>query len=85
MKVTRLFDHPVWVTQAACGSPDVDAEIFFPTKGRETTAEAKAICGGCSVRMLCLTHALIHHIEHGVLGGCSPRERQALNRRKAAA
>lgn len=85
MRVTRLFEQPEWVRFGACAQPDVDPEIFFPSRGRDTTAEAKAVCRECLLRRTCLEWALNSHIAFGVVGGLSPRERQAMNRQRAEA
>ena len=77
---------PDWFARAACG--DQDPSLWFPAKG-ETSAAAKAICGRCRVRELCLDYALevldvaggddpATRNRHGILGGKSPRERTAM-------
>lgn len=87
MKVTRLSTNPDWMAVASCARPGVDPEIFFAEVGgdHEQTTAAKFICSGCPVKTSCLGHALDHHIAHGVFAGLSPRQRQSLNQRRAAA
>jgi WhiB family redox-sensing transcriptional regulator len=63
----------VWGS-SLCGQ--VDPEVFFPENGRaDTSRAAKAICGRCPVRELCLdTFDLV--VAHGVVGGLTERERR---------
>lgn len=80
-----------WVQHGAC-QPD-QAALFFPDHhqlgGQLTRAEyerraaavwapARAICNRCPVRQDCLDHAIEHREEHGMWGGHTPRERDAL-------
>lgn len=56
---------------------------------RSRTAEAKAVCGGCPVRLSCLEWQLKYETVNGetvpgVYGGMSPTERFQLRRRQAA-
>lgn len=80
-KAAEVIDNP-WMLRAACLG--VPPHIFFPAKG-ESTAAAKAACGGCPVRSDCLDYALRQRIEHGVWGGLSEPERDALRRERGAA
>jgi WhiB family redox-sensing transcriptional regulator len=56
-------------------------EIFFPGNGTGLSA-AQKICAECPVSQECLEYALQYHIEHGVWGGCSERERGRILRRR---
>lgn len=66
-----------WMTLGACRG--LDPEIFFPRDGLGVLG-ARKICEQCVVRQECLEYALRHHIEHGVWGGASERERKRLRR-----
>ena len=76
-----------WRRQAACASPYVDNELFFPvgTSGPALLqiAEAKTVCRRCSVVSECLNYALDGALDAGVWGGMSEDERRALKRRNA--
>jgi WhiB family redox-sensing transcriptional regulator len=70
-----------WREHAACASPDVNPDLFFPERRRfsemqEQVRQAKAICAGCSVRSECLQFALDNHEQHGIFGGKTPTERR---------
>ena len=85
-----------WQGDAACnivvnGEPQVDVNIFFPPREKElykkVADEAKAYCfgtedtPGCSVRTECLWYAINGEEQHGIWGGLSHRERNALVRK----
>jgi WhiB family transcriptional regulator, redox-sensing transcriptional regulator len=67
-----------WWDRAACQTEDPD--LFFPVSetgpGRRQMVRAKAICGQCDVRLMCLGYALATEQEHGVWGGMSEGERR---------
>ena len=75
--------NATWRQRAACRG--LDPEVFYPSSD-EDAEEAKAICGECPVRQLCLEHALAHRERDGVWGGLTERERRRLirQRRKTA-
>jgi WhiB family redox-sensing transcriptional regulator len=70
----------------------VDGEIFYPGEGHADHADAaKAICRRCTLRNVCLEHALANKEKFGVWGGTTPEDRDAIwaeqkrkKRRKAA-
>jgi WhiB family redox-sensing transcriptional regulator len=76
-----------WRADAACASPGVDPELFFPERGEHwKAAEAKQVCAGCSVQAACLHEALTGPQAHGedvtgIFGGTSQQERRRLRGR----
>jgi WhiB family redox-sensing transcriptional regulator len=56
-------------------------ETFFPSDGAGVSI-AKRICAGCPVKAPCLEYALYHHINHGIWGGTSERERRRIAGRR---
>lgn len=72
-----VFDAD-WAAQAACRTTDPDS-LFVQGAAQN---RAKAICVGCTVRTECLADALDNHVEFGVWGGMTERERRALLRRR---
>lgn len=66
-----------WMDQGRCR--DVDPAVFFPSDG-VGVIKAQRICRQCPVSAACLEYALDHHIDHGVWGGTSERERRRLAR-----
>lgn len=86
----RLPVHPRdWEEDAACFG--VQTDIFYPPRIREKyqeiASEARSYCFGgsgkapCPVRRECLAWAINVEEEHGIFGGYSHRERNALVRR----
>ncbi len=89
--------HKHWTEGARCYQVDekknflVDVNIFFPprdkTKYKKIAAEAKNYCFGenrknpCPIRTQCLWYAVDQDIDHGIWGGMSHRERNALVRK----
>jgi len=77
------FDDRAWRRSAACR--DIDPVVFFPVGSTgpavQQIADAKAICRGCPVRLVCLQFALTTNQEDGVWGGYSEDERRELRRR----
>ncbi len=72
--LSDFVSRPRWMLNAACRG--MDTEQFFPTRG-EPTAEARAICATCSVRVECLDYAM-QRIEHGVWADTTARDRRKL-------
>ena len=78
LELTRNYD---WRDDAACR--ETDPEIFHPV-GKSAFARAqedaaKRVCGGCSVRVECVTYALENGQYTGVWGGLSEEERRGLH------
>ena len=86
--MTRLAGFAVsdgWMSRGACH--DEDPELFFPVgetrAAQQQIRAAKAVCGRCEVRSLCLAYAL--GTEHeGIWGGTTRLERAAARRRSGA-
>jgi WhiB family redox-sensing transcriptional regulator len=78
-----------WREHAACDG--VDTELFFPPRDKllynKIARQAKEYCNGtrkkpaCPVRAECLWEALVTDEQHGIWGGLSHRERNALIRK----
>jgi WhiB family redox-sensing transcriptional regulator len=75
--------NATWRQHAACRG--LDPEVFYPTS-EEDAEEAKAVCGQCPVRQLCLEQSLANRERDGVWGGMTERERRRIvrQRRKSA-
>lgn len=70
-----------WRDEAACRG--MATEIFFPVSASNDAAvTAKAVCEGCPVTEECLSYAMAAREPEGVFGGLTPRQREALWRRK---
>lgn len=68
-----------WMRRARCR--EISPSVFFPSDGVGVEM-AQRICEGCPVRTPCLEYALANHIDHGVWGGASERERRRIARRR---
>lgn len=66
-----------WMTRGKCR--DIHPSVFFPSDGVGVEV-AQRICAGCSETAPCLEYALANHIDHGVWGGASERERRRIAR-----
>lgn len=66
-----------WWDRAACA--EHEPEMWFPPAGQRGE-EARAICGGCAVRIECLSYAMRHPGLDGIWGGLSREERRRLRR-----
>ena len=60
------------------------AATFFPQDG-VGVIKAQKICALCEVSGACLEYALANHVDHGVWGGKSERERRRLQRARRRA
>jgi WhiB family redox-sensing transcriptional regulator len=74
-----IFERAGWMADAACRGMNPD--LFFPERGG-STAEAKAVCAGCPVRVECLDYAITNFEKLGLWGGTSERQRRAMRRRR---
>ncbi|MEI8050248.1 MAG: WhiB family transcriptional regulator [Actinomycetes bacterium] len=66
-----------WMEQGKCR--EVAPDTFFPSDGLGVI-KAQRICASCPVQNSCLEYALENHIDHGVWGGRSERERRRILR-----
>lgn len=66
-----------WMKKARCR--EIHPSVFFPSDGVGVEL-AQRICGECTERGPCLEYALANHIDHGVWGGASERERRRIAR-----
>ncbi len=77
-----LWQNYEWQEQGACRT--AGAATFFPPeeergpKRQQHESQAKAYCAQCPVVTACLNHALSVRESHGIWGGMTRRERQAL-------
>jgi WhiB family redox-sensing transcriptional regulator len=71
-----------WMAQGRCA--ELPPAVFFPSDG-VGVQEAQRICADCAVAEACLEYALVNHIDHGVWGGKSERERRRILRRRRSA
>ena len=80
-----------WRYNARCQGQDETTLIFYPPRDKEQyktlAAQAKTFCFGengknpCPVRQECLWDAVSRDEPHGIWGGLSHRERNALMRK----
>jgi WhiB family redox-sensing transcriptional regulator len=78
--------HQPWMSYSACVSPAVDPEWWFPPTSAPAEAErAVEICRTCQVKDLCLDYAIQHGIDHGIWGGRSTPERNAISKARRRA
>ncbi len=68
-----------WMANGKCRQ--FPATTFFPSDGVGVEV-ARRICANCESKEPCLEYALANHIDHGVWGGTSERERRRINRRR---
>jgi WhiB family redox-sensing transcriptional regulator len=75
----QVPDEYAWMLQGSCRGANTTS--FFPSNGLGVEA-AQKICRDCPVQAECLEYALLNHIEQGVWGGASERERRRILRRR---
>jgi WhiB family redox-sensing transcriptional regulator len=92
MDLSDLFgNHDVtWMDDALCANIE-NPDIFFPPRDKATykkiASAAKSYCLGpnksnpCPVRQECLWYSIVSDEQHGIWGGLSHRERNALVRK----
>ena len=68
-----------WMADGKCR--EYPAETFFPRDG-VGVIKAQRICATCPVAAQCLEYALANHVDHGIWGGRSERERRRLLRER---
>jgi len=72
----------LWRRHSACSG--LDPDIFYPATD-EDAAEAKLVCGDCTVRETCLDFALQGREKEGVWGGATEKERRRILRQRRRA
>ena len=77
-----LDPQTIWMRDGHCRA--YPAAVFFPSDGAGVEI-ARRICEDCPVKAPCLEYALEEHIDHGVWGGCSERERRRIAKRRRSA
>lgn len=85
-----MIEYQHWTEDARCRNIE-DPDIFFPPRDKDLykkiATEAKTYCLGeggkspCPVRAECLLSAVRDNEQHGIWGGMSHRERNALVRK----
>lgn len=76
-----------WRHQGLCaahGDPDLWFPVGTTPEEAQKEADAKAICGTCPVKEMCLTWALETGQSDGVWGGLNEAQRRALRRARGA-
>lgn len=73
-----------WMDDAKCANISTP-DIFFPPRDKDlykkVAAEARSYCNACPVQPNCLWYAVSSDEQHGIWGGRSHRERNALVRK----
>ena len=70
----QTAEDRAWVQQGLCKTADPD-ELFVRGAAQR---KAAAICRHCPVMQECAADALDNHVEYGVWGGMTERQRRAL-------
>lgn len=71
-----------WMAKGKCR--EMPPDTFFPSDGAGVEV-ARKICADCPMKSPCLEYAMANHIDHGVWGGTSERERRRIARRRRLA
>jgi WhiB family redox-sensing transcriptional regulator len=73
-----------WMVDAKCGGIE-NPDVFFPPRDKllykQVAEQAKSFCHKCPVQPECLWYAISSDKIHGIWGGMSHRERNALVRK----
>lgn len=75
---------PSWQKGAACRTPGIDPELFYPKNTVDSIEAARTIYKACPVRQECLVDCMRAEggrsakSRFGVFAGLSPRQRAAL-------
>lgn len=78
--MTTVLRDAHWTAGAACAADKISPDALFVEGAAQR--EARAVCTTCPVRLACLADALDNHMDFGVWGGMTERERRALLRRR---
>lgn len=72
--------------RGACRLLNIDMNIFFLEMGKQSKVAntAKRVCAHCPVSEECREYAIDNHIDHGIWGGMTEKERTRLRRRRIA-
>ena len=75
---------PAWMDRAACAG--LPLGLFFPERGKGTTAEARAVCARCPVCAECLAYAMADDDcrAFGVWGNTTAAARRKMGKADAA-
>ena len=68
-----------WKQDANCLG--INPDLFYPERG-VSSAQAKSVCRGCTVKEQCLEYALQNGEKFGIWGGMSERGRRVLRRER---
>jgi len=68
-----------WMGRGKCR--ELPPDTFFPSDGVGVEV-ARRVCADCPVKEPCLEYAMVNHIDHGVWGGTSERERRRIARHR---
>jgi WhiB family redox-sensing transcriptional regulator len=73
-----------WMDDAYCRVNNIEPDTFFPEKGswKQVHTVINNICSRCTVREKCLNYALNNHINIGIFGGKSGKERGQIARER---
>ena len=71
-----------WMDRINCR--DINPKLFFPAQHDwKAVATAKEVCAGCEVTSECLEYALANHLNDGIIGNTTGRERRKIKKDRA--